>query len=129
MDIIEKYTKEFEMDAELNQVNLKDRQYKHPTIRLKWWYRLRQHQRKMIEIKRDIEKLILVKTVKEQQMSNISGRAVSEKLKSDPDIIEMKRDLIDEEEVVDYIDGLLTILAGMGFDMKNLVELIKMEQL
>ena len=129
MDIIEEYTKEFELDAELNAVNLKDKQYRHPTIRAKWWYRLRQHQRKVLDIQRSIEDVILAKTIKEQQLSKISERAVKQKLTSDLEIISMKRQLTEEMEVVDYIDGLMNILAGMGFDMKNLVEMLKMEQL
>lgn len=125
--MIDTYAKELEVDMELSILNLKDRQLAHPTIRHKWLYRLIKHKRRVGELKEELEDLVYELTAKEEKLERVSLPRLNAKIEKDPTVIALKRLKDAEYKTVEYLDGVQNILSSMSFDMKNIVEIMKLE--
>ncbi len=127
--MIDKYAKEMEIDTELSLLNLRDRQLSQPNIRHKWLYRLMQHKRKKAQLNFKLSQIIDNRSQEEIKLSRLSMPKLKAKIDKESDVISIKRQIQEENEVIDYLDSVQSILSSMSFDMKNLVELLKLESL
>lgn len=125
--MLEQYAKELEQDLELTLLNIKDRQLSHPNIRHKWLFRLIQHKKNVARIREDIEDLTNDLTDKEFKISKISLPKLKAKIEKDPSCIDYKRKLKNEQQIVEYLEGVQSILSSMSYDMKNVVDILKLE--
>jgi hypothetical protein len=127
-DLAAKYAAEMEIDTDIDAINLKDKQYSSPRVKHKWLYRLMQCKRNLYTLMDAKEQLVNQKLA--DNPLNLSKKTLSTKAESDSDIRMLSKEIREYELLVDYLDASVNkILSQMGFDFKNLVELIKMEQL
>lgn len=127
--MVDKYAKELEIDTELTLLNLRDRQLSQPNIRHKWLYRLMQHKRKVSELNSQLFDLVEKHSNEEMKLSKISMPKLKMKIDKESDVLSIKKQIQEQKEIIEYLDGVQSILSSMSFDMKNLVELLKLESL
>lgn len=130
MEILDKYTKELEEDTKINMLNLRDAQMRLPAIKHKWVARLINHR---MEISKTKSLIIKAKdAIIEKQINNkikLSRPALEKNAESHDTVIRLKKRIKEEEFVVMYLDKVEQIFKSMTFDIKNLTEILKLEQL
>jgi hypothetical protein len=124
-----KYKAEIEEELDLSDFNLKDVQMKMPGIKHKWVSRL-------IDQKIEISKL--------KQLKSKAIETVSEKLRHDAPVIisdaalakqaekhELVRKITDKIEetgiLIEYLEKIEKVCNGTSYDIKNLVDIKKLE--
>lgn len=127
-DLARKYAAEMEIDTDIDIINLKDKQFSSPRVKHKWLYRLMQAKRNLYTLM-DAKEQIMNQRLSDNPLG-LSKKVIATKVESDADIRMLSKEIREYEILVDYLDASVNkILGQMGFDFKNLVELIKMEQL
>jgi len=131
MSLLSKYIKEVEQDLVLNDFNIKETQLRLPARKHFWVARL-------IEAKRDLQNLNdkekkLVKKlstmVKEQAPVHLTDRAVANLIDEQEEMAALKEQKRDLTNVVEYLEKVEKVIGAMGFDIKNIIELQKLETL
>lgn len=131
MELIDRYKEEINKDLVINDFNIKDVQLKLPSRKHFWAARLidaKITHHRLIKRKKVLKETIVKRIVSEapvrltQQTAEIAAET-SEELQNIT--IEIK----DYEFVIEYLEKVERIMSGMGFDIKNIIEIQKMEQL
>lgn len=128
LDLIEKYAKEIESDTQIDISNIMEKQLSAPNVKHKWLYRLTQTKRqlfKLLELKEDM----LTKELSGNVL-NLPKASIARKLDNNADMIKINRLIREQELLIEYLDNNVNkVFSQMGFDFRNIVELMKMEQL
>ena len=131
VELIERYRNEIGKDLVINDFNIKDVQLKLPSRKHYWAARLidaKISHYKLIKRKKLLKESIARRLISDapvritQQTAEIAAEN-TEELQSIA--IEIK----DYEFVIEYLEKVEKIMSGMGFDIKNIIEIQKMEQL
>lgn len=131
LNILDSYVEEFKEDFNFSQLNINDVAFKIIKIKHKWLERLIRAKKDLIELEKmkieAIEKVAL-KISKEStvpvSIPNAEKMALKhEKIKKVVDVIEHQKLLIE------YLERIEKISRDSGFDIKNIVDLIKIENL
>lgn len=131
MSLLEQYITELAKDVEIDDFSLKESQMKLPAIKHKWVGRLVRHKKELHQI--HSEKRITIKTLVEKIKSSSEyamTTPAAEKLAMKHDkVIEFDEKIRDMDLVVELLDKCDKIFHSMSFDIKNLIEIIKLETL
>jgi hypothetical protein len=129
MDLLEKYSKEIEMDTSIDVTNIMEKQLSCPNVKHKWLFRLmkaKKHLIDLVELKDNFVNNIMSK----DNPLKLSKAVIANRLETQGDYKELQKRIKEQEILVEYLDSSVNkIFSQMGFDFKNLVELMKMEQL
>lgn len=128
---LEKYIDELAKDVQVDEFALKECQMKLPALKHKWVGRLVRHKKDLHVLQREryvklSEISDKVRNASDIQLTKIAADKLAEKHK---EIIEIDDKIKDIELVVELLDKCERIFSSMSFDLKNLVEIIKMETL
>jgi len=131
MELLDKYKKELDEDIKINVVNIRDLQMSLPGIKHKWATRLINHK---IEINKINSLVIKAKNVIiENQTKNpnvtLSKPSLEQYAEKHETIIRLKTKIEDEKFIVMYLEKVERILNSVTYDIKNLVDILKLEQL
>ena len=130
MEILDKYTKELEEDTKINMLNLRDAQMRLPGIKHRWASRLINHK---MEISKTKSLIIKAKdAIIDKQMDGkitMSRPSLEKKAESNDIVIRLRKKVKQEEFIVMYLEKVEQILRSMTFDIKNITEILKLEQL
>lgn len=127
-DIFQKYSDEFTKDTQLDELNLKDRAMTTVAIKHKWVGRLMRH-------KRDFKKLEIAK---KQAISRLSAKLsdgavgmtaiAARKAAGSTDLVaKIDAELEQQELVIEYLEKIERVLNSMTFDIKNVIDIQKLE--
>jgi hypothetical protein len=131
MSLLSKYIKEVEQDLVLNDFNIKETQLRLPAKKHFWVARL-------IEAKRDLQDLIdkekkmtkvLSAKIKEQSPVNLTDKTVLNLIDEQEEIASIKEKKRDLTNVVEYLEKVEKIFGSMHWEIKNIVDLGKLETL
>jgi hypothetical protein len=131
MSLLSKYIKEVEQDLALNDFNIKETQLRLPARKHFWVARL-------IEAKRDLQNLIekekkltkkLSVKVKEQAPVHLTDKAVTALIDEQEEMASIKEQKRDLSNVIEYLEKVEKILASMHWEVKNIIDLNKLETL
>jgi len=130
MDEITKYNEEINEDVKMSEFNLKDKQMMLPGIKHKWVARLINHKRELAKLKS------LKITAKEKIMAKYSTEAsvhlsrpvIDKKTESHDVIKKINKNIKEEELTIVYLEKVEAIFRGMSFDIKNLIDIMKLEE-
>ena len=131
MSLLSKYIKEVEQDLILNDFNIKETQLRLPAKKHFWVARL-------IEAKRDLQDLtdkekkmtkLLSAKIKEQSPVTLSDKTVLNLIDEQEEIASIKDKKRDLTNVVEYLEKVEKIFGSMHWEIKNIVDLGKLETL
>jgi|TARA_A100001015_G_C14948774_1_gene695806 hypothetical protein len=131
MDILEQYIEEIEKDLQINEFNLKDSSMKTPARKHYWVSKLIRHKKNLIKLKRDRDTLKkeVVKTIIKESPIKVTT-PVAEKASYNHDKMrEIGKKINDEELIIEFLEKTEKTFSAVGFDIKNIIEIMKMEQL
>jgi len=131
VNIIEQYISEIEKDLEINEFNIKQSSMKTPARKHFWVSKLIQHKKNLYKLQQ--EKESLKKEVVSEIIKNSAVRItapVAEKASiKHPKLIEINQKINDESLIVEFLEKTEKTFSSISFDIKNIIEIMKMEQL
>ena len=129
MTLLEEYSKEIEIDTQIDVTNVMEKQLSAPNVKHKWLFRLMKSKKALldlIELKDNFLNGVLLK----DNPLKLSKAVVASKLETQADFKNIQKKIKEQELLVEFLDGAVNkIFTQIGFDFKNIVELMKMEQL
>lgn len=129
--MIDKYTAELNDDIKIDYVNVRDVQMKLPAIKHKWVARLINHKIERDNTKKKIieAREIIIRKL-EKEAKTVLSRPTLEKAANDHEaILKLRKNVDDIDMIIEYLEKVEKILSSTTFDIKNLVEIMKLEQL
>lgn len=129
MDLLEQYILELEKDVKLDQFNIRDSQMKIPAYKHKWVGRLMRHKQEVVRLNH--QKYQLKRTIASKIQDSTTYKVtkpVAEKAANSHDsIVDITHKLDELSVVIEFLEKAERILSSMTFDVKNLVEIMKLE--
>jgi Recombination, repair and ssDNA binding protein UvsY len=125
-----KLKEKFEEDVSIDQLNVLEKQYELPRIKHRWLIRhssMKYKIRDLVELKeKTIEQATNNDKIKQQ--FKLDPKRVRKLLESDPQIALLTTKIEEYKIVLEYLAGMLEIVSKMSFDIKNIVDLRKIEE-
>lgn len=128
-DLFTIYKNAIEKDLIITRLNLEEKALQVPAIKHFWVG-------KLIEAKRNLRKLEdekkeILKQVNDNKeiMLELSKASINKMIVNSPKIQEINNKIKDTEEIIEYLTYCEKIFNYMGNDIKNIIDLIKMETL
>jgi hypothetical protein len=131
MQQLEDYILEMEADVEFDDFSIKDSQMKLPAIKHKWVGRLIRHKNNLNKIKaerHDLVKRLAIK-IKETSPYKVTDASAERASYKHEDVAALSKTIQESELIIEFIEKADKILNSMTFDIKNLVEIMKLETL
>jgi len=129
--IIDQYNEELKKHLVIDELNIKDVQLGLPGKKHLWVGRLIRHKQEVNELKTKKHKLIQLLTKQIQEQSNVRlSVPAAEKVAWNMDPVkEINIRISDLELVIEFLEKVEKIFNGMSFDIKNIIEIQKLETL
>lgn len=127
--LLEEYIKELENDLKIDELILKDYQLKLPGIKHKWAGRCIRHKLELVEIKKKREKLKkeIVDKIQEQSPVKLAFPVVERTAEKCSEIVDIDAKIKEIELVIELLEKSEKTLSSTSYDIKNLVDIIKLE--
>lgn len=126
---IQKYKSELDGDISLDEINIKEVQLRLPGIKHKWVNRLVLHKiqlRSLEREKRDIMSQLSTR-LKAESVVAVSDATINRMIDNTDELIGLNQKIDDQKIYIEYLEKIEKILSSTTYDIKNAVELIKME--
>jgi len=127
--LLEDYIKELENDLKISELELKDYQLKLPGIKHKWAGRCIRHKLELNELrkKREQVKKVLVDKLQEQSPVKINLPVAERTVERHSELIELDNSMKQLELVVELLEKSEKTLSSTSYDLKNIIDIIKLE--
>ena len=131
MDLLTKYSEQIAEELKINSSNVRDAQMFLPSRKHFWVARLIEHKRDLSNLKKKKDKLIKALIDSKQVNSPVVLSKVNQEkiLEANDTVEKLADDIKSTELLVEYLEKVEKIYSAMTYDYKNIVELIKMEQM
>lgn len=128
-EIIERYSNELKPEININKLDLDNHQSKLPSLKHKWAARYINHKRKLIKLKAQKRTLSnrLVSNYIENAPVKINVNIAEKSIQQDTSILEINSKIEQEELLLEYLEKIQNIVNNIQWDIKNLIELEKLE--
>lgn len=137
---LESYIKEFENDMLLNESNIHEKTLSRSGIAAKWARYSYEEERYKKQILEKIETLkeVLAAKLYEKHKEDIINQRMSEMkikidveklLKQSSQYIKIKDELDCQDDIIRFIMEAKQIISSFGFDIKNAIEILKLENI
>lgn len=130
MSIIEQYQKELETDLKIDELNLNQAAYILPALKHKWVSRLINAKiqiNKFEKLKKDTKENILSQLL----TKNLTNLTIERTIESDPNfrkkIMIIDEDIENYKLIILYLEKVENIFKHMTYDIKNIIDLHRME--
>ena len=125
------YIDEMEKDVQVDELCLKEVQMRLPAIKHKWVGRLIRHKAiiKSLWAKKVALKNEIRDKMKRESKYGVSDAGLDKMIESQQPIQDIVRDIQGNELIVEFLEKMERVLSSLSFDLKNLVEIIKLETL
>jgi len=127
--LLDEYIKELENDLKIDELILKDYQLKLPGIKHKWAGRCIRHKLELIDLKkrRELIKKELVEKIQEQSPVKLAIPVIERTAEKHSDIVEADTKIKQTELIIELLEKSEKTLSSTSYDIKNLVDIIKLE--
>lgn len=129
MEILEQYIIELEKDVRVDQFNVRDCQMKLPAFKHKWVGRLMRHKHEVVKLKQkkhQIKKAVASK-IQESSTYKVSKPIADKAAENHESIIDIQNNIEELAIIIEFLEKAERILSSMTFDIKNIVEIMKLE--
>lgn len=129
MVLLEKYIAELESDVKLDELNLKEAALCLPARKAKWVSRLITEKNNFNKLQRKKNLLIrdAVLEIKKESPVNLTHPTLEKAAEKHPNIIKINIEIEESKNIIDFLERVEKTISSISFDIKNLIELIKLE--
>jgi hypothetical protein len=127
--LIEKYNEEIKKYVTVDEFNMKQVQMDLPAIRHYWVGRLMFHKQeinKLKKIRKQAQQKITEKIEIEAPVG-LNNKTIEEAKNNHPVIFKINEQIAEHELVVEYLSKIETNFRSLSYDIKNLIEIIRLE--
>jgi predicted nuclease with TOPRIM domain len=127
--LLEDYIKELESDLKISEFELKDYQLRLPGIKHKWAGRCIRHKLELNDLrkKRDVLKRSLVEKIQEQSPVKLNLPVAERTVEKHSELIEIDDRMKQLELIVELLEKSEKTLSSASYDLKNIIDIIKLE--
>jgi hypothetical protein len=127
--LLEDYIKELENDLKIDELTLKEYQLKLPGIKHKWAGRYIRHKLELNGLKKKRERIkkAVVDQVQEQSPVKLALPVIERTAEKHSEIVEIDSQMKQVELTVELLEKAEKTLSSASYDIKNLIEIIKLE--
>ena len=131
MELLRKYINEIGQDLVLDDFNLKEAQMRLPARKHFWVARLMEAKIKRNSLIRDKKKIKkeLVKKVITDSPVRISQSAAESAAERHASIDSLNKGIAEQDTIIEYLEKVEKIMGNMHWEIKNIIDINKMEQL
>jgi anion-transporting ArsA/GET3 family ATPase len=137
---LEEYMKEFEEDMKLNDGNIHEKTLLRSSIAAKWCrfgYEEERYKKKILESLDELKEKISQKlyekkkteVINQTMKDNMIKIEVEKLIKSTSQYQKISEDLKMQDEIIRFIMEAKQIISQFGFDLKNAIEILKLENI
>lgn len=129
--MLKRYKEEINGDLLITDFNIKDIQLKLPSRKHFWAARLIDAKitlQSLHKKKKNLKKAIVTKIIAESPVK-LTQQTAEIAAESTDDLTSLTDSIKEYEFIVEYLEKVEKIMAGMGYDIKNIIEIQKLEQL
>lgn len=131
MSLLRKYMEEVEKDLVVNDFNIKETQLRLPARKHYWVARLieaKSELQKLNDKEKKLQKKLAVK-IKEEAPMHLTDKVISTLIDEQDEMFNIKDNKRDLTNVIEYLEKVEKIMSGMHWEIRNIIELNKLEQL
>ena len=127
--LLEDYIKELESDLKISELELKDYQLRLPGVKHKWAGRCIRHKLELngLRKKRDLLKRTLVDKLLEQSPVKLNLPVAERTVEKHSELVDMDNNIKQLELVVELLEKSEKTLSSTSYDLKNIIDIIKLE--
>jgi len=128
-NLFEMYKEEIVRDTKIDEINLLEKQLCLPGIKHKWVARLIQQKREknnLLKKRKELKEQVLEK-IKDQIPPGIPKKALDVKLDSTEEIQKIDENIQDIDIMIEYLEKIEVIFKSMSYDLKNIIDINKLE--
>ena len=131
MDILDKYIEELKEDLKIDEFSIKDASLKSPGRKHYWTSRLIYHKRNLMKLENEKNTLIKKASQEIQYQSpvRLSNVAIEKTAQSTDVMKDINLKINEEKLIIEFLEKTEKTLSSLTYDIKNIVELIKLEQM
>jgi len=127
--MLDRYIKELEEDLKIDEINLRDYQLKLPAIKHKWAGR---YIRLKLEIAQDNKNLLMLKKKLAEEVEKaapvkLSSPSINQMIENHDTYKEFCAKIYEKKIVTELLEKAEKTLSSTTYDIKNLVEIMKLE--
>lgn len=127
-NLFEQYENEITLDTQIDELNIMEKQLRLPAIKHKWVSRLINQKRQLNQLnkkRKEIKENVLSKLKDIPQ--GIPKKILDSKLESTEQIIKIDEEIKETEILVEYLEKVEQIFKTMSYDLKNIIDINKLE--
>jgi len=128
-DTLDQYNNELKEHLVLDEFNIKDAQMKLPGRKHLWVGRLMRHKQEKNNLiakkKQMVEKL--TKSIQEQSTVRLSVPADEKVAGNTEPIKKINSEIAEHELLIEFLEKVEKIMSGISYDIKNIIEIQKLE--
>lgn len=131
MELLKRYKEEIANDLLITDFNIKEIQLKLPSRKHFWAARLIDAKVTLGSLntkRKKLKKALATKIIAEAPVK-LTQQSAETAAESAPELAAINDSIKEYEFIVEYLEKVEKIMAGMGFDIKNIIEIQKLEQL
>lgn len=130
VEVLDNYIKELDTELKIDVFNIKDVQLKLPSTKHKWVARLIRHKQqiRVLEKQRAEYKSLVIATAAKSSPVRLTEMVSSRLADSNEAIKEFDQKIKDQELIVEFLEKTEKILSATSFDLRNITEIMKLEQ-
>lgn len=131
MELLKRYKEEIANDLLITDFNIKEMQLKLPSRKHFWAARLIDAKVTLGALntkRKKLKKALATKIIAEAPVK-LTQQSAETAAESAPELTAITDSIKEYEFIVEYLEKVEKIMAGMGFDIKNIIEIQKLEQL
>lgn len=131
MDLLKRYIKEIADDLKIDEMNIKDVQMRLPSRKHFWAARLINHRITLEKQKLERDKLRreLVSKVADNAPVKLSQNSIEKTVDSLDEMGELRLGIREHELIIELLEKTEKNFSSLTYDIKNIIELMKLEQL
>ena len=131
VNTIKQYEDELIIDATINRFNILEQQMKLPATKHKWVARLIQHKQNLNKLKRVKE---LAKEQEEEKLQSnqqvlLTKASIDKHVERTKIIEDINKKIQEQELIILYLEKVEVIFKSLSYDITNMVDLIKLEEM
>ena len=128
-EIIERYSKEIETELHIDEFNIKEMSLKTPARKHYWVCRLIQHKKALLNLKAERYSLRedIVQAKQRESPVKVTRRIAVKSSYQHEKMVDLQNRIDEQELIVDYLEKVERTFTSLGFDIKNIIEIMKME--
>ena len=131
MEILERYIKEIDEDLKIDEFNIKEASLKSPGRKHFWVSRLIHHKRNLLTLESQRSSLIkqISKELQAQALVKLSNITVEKAVIESQSIKDIQQKINEEKLIIEFLEKTEKTFSSLTYDIKNIVEIMKLEQL